>query len=1803
MMNKYIETKMSRASGTSAVWAGILVSTLMCLTGTSVYADGLASDYDSLPPLISTSTANDKPNVLLMLDTSGSMDNDSDDDYVGPNHYTSRTIMSRQAIGTLLNNFAETVNMGLMAFEPPPDFKYSRKGSSPTQYWEAQDLNCCNNYRINRGYLYIPIGSVDPNDTDSSTTARRQEFYDRLGLNIVNQSTPYSGYYNLFQFSNSSYTSSTDYTNKRLVSNGGTPIAGTYLSALEYRNGTLASGHRLSSISSSDAVWPSTNVCDNSDYAILITDGLPSVNIAGKAGNDLLDDFMPEVLAQAAALRDAGVTTYVIGFALPGGPEYLNSMAVSGGTDQAYFAENLTELTGVLDAIFTDIINKTSSGTGAAVVANRGNGLSADFQALYTPEKAYNGRTVRWVGTLHGFFIDENRLLREDTNGDGLLGAYNVDRILEFNYDDDAKVTYVDRMLSSSATDPTQIIAGQTITSEIEDIAAIWNARDQLAAVSDVLTQRTYAASANTGRAIFTSVDGETLLPFVTVNVSDLEDEETREETARDNIEDLEGQLYGTPPDTSNADLTNLEGLLDSLSTTIALTGDVDGVDDGDLIDAINDLLAQIESDRSDVNADITTEEGNLATALTNEATELGDLTQAQSDLATEESQRDTAQTALDQATTDKANADQAVTDAESALTTAESERDTAQGELTDAQAAQTTAQSERNTAASDVTAAETAVSDAEGIVTTETGDRDAANTALTQAQTDLGTAQGDLTTAQTALSDAQTAAATEKGQSDAALEDRDDAQTVVNNAQDAVDDAQTDVGNAQTAVNNAQSDVDDAQQDYDDALALAGGDTDDPNVVAAQSALDTAQGDLSTAQTNLGTAQGDLTSAQTALSTAQSDYNTADGIYQTQYDEWQDAEDVVTDRQSDVATAQGDVTTATGIRDDAQTAYNEAAADLATAEGNLTTAQDDLADKREILEDKDEALATANTDVNTKQATLTEKQTAVTDATTARNEALDHQTDMAEALATATTNRNDAQADVDAQELVVADAQADYDAAVAAREAVDDELEYLNDLLADLTATETWANDVLTAAENLRALVTALNSLNTADSATRTELLQAITDRYDELQALLNDRPTVSVDLAALEAEILDLLAQILYTQTILDDKTAGVDSDDVEYDDSIAESVAVIDDKYDQLEYWQGQLVGADTYIDDVDYIRYMDDNITGQAGDVDLTYDQRNDIITWTRGQDVSGLRNRTIDFDQDSVEEVWRLPDIVHSTPAVVGRPSELYYSRYGDDTYRDYIAAKFNRRQVVYAGSNGGMLHAFNAGFWDDSQKGYVTQLSGDTATAHPLGSELWSFIPKAALPHLQFVANTGYSHMALMDGAPQAFDVNIFPNDAEHPNGWGTILVVTMRMGGGAFTVRIDEDEDGTDEDVVVRPSVLIFDVTNPEVEPTLLAELSDPNMGFTLSKPALIKYREASSTGSWSSPANNRWLLVFGSGPTDLDTATSNQQARLYAYDLNDKEWASDWSNTAKVVTLENNAFIGDLSTEDWDRDYLDDVVYFGVNSGNAAAADGRLARLRLRSDQGASSWLGSATVGTFTDIERTIIGAPLPKSDVYGRRWVYFGTGRMLVAADNSSNQQEYFAGIREPIDTDYELTFNSVSSNTLLDISDIDVFSDETIDNGPSGVDNAPELIAYINEHNEGWIRELTDNGTDPSGRSDTRPISYLNTITFAEYIPSDDVCSPEGQSRVWTVDYVTGVASVDNYLDYETDSGTGLTKILPSLDVGAGKVGDISNLPDGNLVMHDSTGRVIIVEPYQSTVSLRRQSWRQIFNIDF
>lgn len=528
----------------------------------------------------------------------------------------------------------------------------------------------------------------------------------------------------------------------------------------------------------------------------------------------------------------------------------------------------------------------------------------------------------------------------------------------------------------------------------------------------------------------------------------------------------------------------------------------------------------------------------------------------------------------------------------------------------------------------------------------------------------------------------------------------------------------------------------------------------------------------------------------------------------------------------------------------------------------------------------------------------------------------------------------------------------------------------------------------------------------------------------------------------------------------------------------------------------------------------------------------------LVNYIRGQEISGLRNRTIDYDGDGSEEVWRLGDIVHSTPLVIGAPNARYASLYGDTSYAAFKAHYENRRHVVYVGSNDGMLHAFNSGFWNSSTKGYQT-LGFDGETQHPLGSEIWAYIPKPALPHLQWLTEDDYPHVYYVDGIPQQFDVNIFADDTDHPDGWGTILVVGMRLGGGEIT--IDSDGDSV-LDETLRSVYMIFDVTNPEVAPKLLAELSPSDQGFTAARPMIVKNRVPDSGAlDWtpSSIDTNKWFLLFGSGPDDQTTVTSSRDPDVYLYDLGDEKE----SDAPVLYTLHSNAaggtdFFGDVGVVDWDLDYVDDYAYIGTVGGNATSPTGDVYRLELNDNQITSNkW----PITVFADLNDPVAQRPTFAKDDNDDEWMFIGSGRFYSISDNTSDQQHYLYGLKEPVANNGSINYNtSIDRSDLVDVSGVTVYADGTaVDSNDGSVNLFTDIVTNV-EDADGWYRELNYDGTNPSGRVLGRAALVSSAVVFAEYEPNADLCSPEGTSYLHGLYYGTGTASTDLFLGSIADS---------------------------------------------------------------
>ncbi len=606
----------------------------------------------------------------------------------------------------------------------------------------------------------------------------------------------------------------------------------------------------------------------------------------------------------------------------------------------------------------------------------------------------------------------------------------------------------------------------------------------------------------------------------------------------------------------------------------------------------------------------------------------------------------------------------------------------------------------------------------------------------------------------------------------------------------------------------------------------------------------------------------------------------------------------------------------------------------------------------------------------------------------------------------------------------------------------------------------------------------------------------------------------------------------------------------------------------------------------------------------------------IVNYIRGQEISGYRSRTVDYDGDGAREVWRLGDIISSSPTVVTRPADRYNLIYGDTTYAEFRQQYFDRRHVIYTGANDGLLHAFNGGFYSTENNAFLTAPAGrDDITAHPLGTELWAYAPYNLLPHLRWLTETEYPHVYYVDGIPQSFDVNIFPNDATHPNGWGTILVVGLRFGGGELTFDPNSDDEGdTSDDITTRSSYVILDITDPEQAPALVAEISHPDMGFATTRPALIKNRKPNTTnGSFATPSANDWYLVIGSGPRGSDAGTrrqaltdgiSNQDARVLVFDLNNKSFITPATDTSFQVTDASNGFVGDLTSVDWDNDYTDDVVYFGTVQDTVAAPSGQLMRFKPGSNFNLSLSSFSKLIDKTGGVAKPFSGKPHVTTSSKGDHWVHMGSGRYYVADDSFSSAQQSYFGIREPTDSNGLLTYNTVNiTDDLIDTTGIEVFNNGTIrrnGSSPVSLSNGDSVSTFADlkasiASEQGWFFDFEDSMARQVGLSGQENVSIL----FTEYIPTGDPCDPLGETFLNAVYFETGTAAPFAALGTDTNT-TYNSGILASRSAsyGVGLIRDVVLDSRARAIGQDSTGALKTQDIMGPPIPKGRLSWREI-----
>jgi len=497
----------------------------------------------------------------------------------------------------------------------------------------------------------------------------------------------------------------------------------------------------------------------------------------------------------------------------------------------------------------------------------------------------------------------------------------------------------------------------------------------------------------------------------------------------------------------------------------------------------------------------------------------------------------------------------------------------------------------------------------------------------------------------------------------------------------------------------------------------------------------------------------------------------------------------------------------------------------------------------------------------------------------------------------------------------------------------------------------------------------------------------------------------------------------------------------------------------------------------------------------------------IINFIRGEQIAGYRDREVTVDGHP-GTVWKLGDIVYSTPTVAGRPESNFNFIYGDASFVPYYESYENRDIMVYVGANDGMLHAFWAGKFhdgDDPDTGAVERgwYSDESNFETNLGDEDWAYIPYNLLPHLKWLTDRNYAHVYYVDQKPRVADVKIFTPDANHPNGWGTILIGGMRLGGG--TIQVTDNFGSGVETRVFRSAYFAFDITVPEA-PRLLWEFTDPSLGLTTSYPTIAKI-------------NDSYFLVFGSGPTNYN-GTSDQQAHVFVIDL-----LTGGRVVRKVFNAEANGFFSDPIAVDVRIDYNIDAMYIGETYASGTDLYGKMYRLATIVDGAYSTDPNIWSLSTLfsTEANQPITAGPASSVDEDYKLWVYFGTGKYMSPEDKYDINMQSFYGMKDPCHQGDCTT--EILKADLFNSTDVHVLLTGEVTGAGAGINNWGTLAETLSSA-PGWYIDLFANGTDPSERVISKAGVLGGVVFFTTFTPNSDICGFGGNGTLYALNFQTG-----------------------------------------------------------------------------
>lgn len=614
----------------------------------------------------------------------------------------------------------------------------------------------------------------------------------------------------------------------------------------------------------------------------------------------------------------------------------------------------------------------------------------------------------------------------------------------------------------------------------------------------------------------------------------------------------------------------------------------------------------------------------------------------------------------------------------------------------------------------------------------------------------------------------------------------------------------------------------------------------------------------------------------------------------------------------------------------------------------------------------------------------------------------------------------------------------------------------------------------------------------------------------------------------------------------------------------------------------------------------------NITSTLMDVaDAT--EKNKVVNFINGIDA---------YDDNSngnttEKREWIMGDVLHAKPMVVN------YASYSFDSTNEANCAV--NKSVIYAGSNDGMLHAFN-----DCD-----------------GSEAWSYLPNELLPNLQYI-HAG-SHTYFVDSSPFVYvydknkDGNINLTDDK------VILLVGLRRGGGENTVP-------------ATGYYYALDVTNPAIPKYLWSidnnSASYPELAEAWSEPKIVKIKlggafkiaaligggydnlnEDSRFGATQTFTGTGAVSYAETGAGNVSSAgtsaPNNPMGRgIYVVEIAElssagvpsftnsgtKLWGFTWgaTNTINTSTLMTFPIASEIAPLDSQSKGYTDRLYtvdtggslwrFNIGTGSTATWT---ARKVFSPNPGIS---GAADKG------RKAFYKPAVTMES-GYDMVYYGTGDREHPLNTPVIDRIYAVKVR---DTETSTTAVKTESN-LVDITLNELQSTEIKNVGTAllpTVGSADYILKQLRD-NEGWFIKLNESAGEKMLSS---PTVFNKVLYITTFLPTGvavvDPCQPAnlGASNSYALNYLTGEAVIDfsGSNDKTAGNNTTLTTntraqkngiILQRADrkqsigqgIASGVVVVLSNTGQANIVI-GSSGNIVLGEATKGGV-VRSLFWRR------